>query len=79
MRVNGRISSRSCQILAVSVGDVLPSSRVPVPLSQTKVNDVNMMLFLPNSNQEIVRFDVSVDEMTRVDVFNSRQHLVSKH
>ena len=38
-------------------------------LGETKVNHVDVVLLLANSNQKVVRFDVSVEEMARVDKF----------
>ena len=37
------------------------------------------MLLLTNSNKEIIRLDVSVQEMPGMHILNSLDHLVSEH
>ena len=40
-------------------------------LGETKVNYVDVVLLFANSDQEVVWFDISVQEMTRMDKFNA--------
>ena len=40
-------------------------------LSQAKIDYVNVMLLLPNANQEVVWLDITVKEVTRMYEFNS--------
>jgi hypothetical protein len=79
MCVDARVSSCSCQVFAIFVRNVLACSRLSVSLSQTKVNDVHIVLFLTNSNQKVVRFDVSMKEMSRMYILDSLNHLISEH
>lgn len=44
---------------------------VSEPLGKTKVNHIDIVLLLANSNQEVVRLDVSVKEVATVDKLNS--------
>lgn len=44
---------------------------VSEPLGKTKVNHIDIVLLLANSNQEVVRLDVSVEEVATVDKLNS--------
>jgi hypothetical protein len=47
------------------VWDVEMSVGVPILLGKTKIDDVNLMIIIVYAHQEIGRFDVTVDEMTR--------------
>ena len=79
MRVYARVPGCSRQILAVAVGDVLPSLRVSEALGEAEVNHVDVMLLFPDSNEEIVRFDVPVQEVARVHELNPLQLPTNKH
>jgi len=79
MSVNSGISSCTCQIFAVSVWNVLASLWIPESLCKTKVYHIDKMLLLLNSNQKVVRLDITVKEMARVDKFKSLKHLISEH
>jgi hypothetical protein len=61
MRIDTSISGSSGEVLSITIGDVL-SVRVAVAFSQTEVNDEHTVfgLVVP-ANQEVVRFDISVD------------------
>lgn len=39
--------------------------------SQAKIDNVNVMLLLPNANQEVVWLDITVKEVTGMHEFNS--------
>ena len=67
MCVYGGVSRRAGQVLTITVGDVLARLRVTESLGQAEVNHVHVVLFLANANEEVVWFDVAVQEMTRVD------------
>ena len=58
---------------------MLSSLGIPKPLCKTEVNHVHVMLLLANAYQEIIWFYVPVEEVTRMNEFNSLQHLVCKH
>lgn len=51
---------------------------VPVLLGQTKVNDIDLRTTSADTHQEVVRFDISVNETSCVDVLNSTDELVSQ-
>ena len=42
---------------------MLSCFRVSEPLGQSEINDVNEMLFLTDTDQEVVWFDISVQKM----------------
>lgn len=51
---------------------------VTVFLSQTEVNDIDLVPSLANTHQEVVGLDVTVNEGFGVNVFNSRDQLVGQ-
>ena len=44
---------------------------VPEALGQTKINDVYVVLLLADTNKEVIGFDISVEEVARVNEFDS--------
>lgn len=50
---------------------MLLSARVSVFLSQTKVYDVDQIALLAQAHEEVVRFNVPVDEIFVVNIFYS--------
>jgi len=79
MGVDGCVPGSSSQVLAITVGDVLSSLGVAEALGQTEVDNVNVMLLLANSDQKVIRLDISMQEMARVNEFNSLKHLIGQH
>ena len=92
MSIDRGIPGGSSQILAISVRNMFTGLRVSEPLGQTEVDDVDVVLLLADTDEEIVRFDVSVEEVSRVHKLNSLElivsikykrksnyHLISKH
>ena len=71
MGVDGSIPSGACKVLTVSIGNMLSSLRVSESLSQTEIYDIYVMLLLPDSNKEIVRLDISMQEVSRVNKLDS--------
>jgi hypothetical protein len=60
MRVDAGIPGRAGEVLAVAVGNVFAAFGVPEAFSEAKVNNVYIVLFFANANQEIVWLNVSV-------------------
>ena len=60
MCVHCGISCSARQVFAIAVWNVFARLRIPEPLGEAKVNNVNKMLLLLNSNQEVVRLDISM-------------------
>ena len=50
---------------------MLTSLWVTEALGKTEVDNVDIVLFLSNSNQKVVWLDVSVQEVTRMNEFNA--------
>lgn len=79
MRVKTGISGRPCQFFLVLVGDVSASVRVLVAFAETEVDHVNNVLHLSAADQEVVWFDISVDETQVVHELETLQHLNKNH
>ena len=46
---------------------------------QTEINNVYVVLLLANTDKEIVRLDISMQEVSRVHKLNTLEHLVGEH
>ena len=46
--------------------------RVPVLLGETEIDDVHLVATLANTHEEVVGLDVAVNEVTGVDVLDTR-------
>ena len=53
--------------------------RVSVPLCQTEVDDIYVVLAFSDADQEVVWFDVAVQEQPGVDVLDALDQLVCQH
>ena len=69
----------SSEVFVFSVGDMLPCSVVPVLLGQSEVDHEQLVAVAPNPHQEIVWFDVPMDEVLVVHVLDPPDHLVGQH
>lgn len=69
MCIDAHIPSGSGQTLVFPVRDVFLGLRIDVFLCQAKVYDVNGVLPFGarSSHQEVLRFNVSIDQTSRVD------------
>ena len=76
MRIDGGIARSACQILAITVRDMLTSLWVAEPLRQSEVNHVYVVLLLADANEEIVGLDITMEEVPRVDKLDSLEHLI---
>ena len=52
---------------------------VTVALRQAEIDDVNVVLFLSNADEEVIWLYVSVQEVTGVHELDALEHLVSQH
>ncbi len=78
MGVDGGVTSGTGQVLVLSVRDVQVGLGVSVFLGQTEVNHVDLVASLADTHEEVVRLDISVDEVSRVNVFDSRNELIGE-
>ena len=73
------ITSCASKILAVLVGDVFTFT-ILVALRQAEVNDIDVVASsISTTNQEVIRFDVSVDDALLVDLLNTAYQLHCDH
>lgn len=79
MCIDGHISSSASQALMLPVWNVFFGLGVDVFFGQAKVNDVDdVFLLVPlPSDEKVLRFDISIDEVFRVHILHSR-NLVRK-
>ena len=62
------VPGSSCQVLVLPVGNVLAGPVVSVLLSQSKVDQEEFVAVTPNTHQEVVWLDVTMNEILVVDV-----------
>lgn len=78
MGIDTRVSSSTRQILVLTVGDVEMSLGVTVLLGESEIDDIDLVTPLPNAHEEVVRFDITVDERLGVNVLDPGDELVSQ-
>ncbi len=76
MSIDASITSRSRQILVLTVRNVEVRFWVTVFLGETKIDDIDLISTLPDAHQEIIRLDVTVNEGLCVNVFNPGDKLI---
>ena len=62
MSIDGRVTSSTSKVLVLSVWDMKVRFGITVLLCQAEVNNVDLVSTLPDSHQEVVGLDVSVNE-----------------
>ena len=78
MGVDGGIASSTCEILVLSIGDVEVRLGIAVLLSQTEVNNVDLIASLSDAHEKVVGLDIAVNEGLGMDVFDAGDELVSQ-
>lgn len=79
MSVNRSVAGSAGQGFAISIRDMAAIFWVTEALCQSKIYHINSVFFFPQSDQKIVRFDISVEKMPVVYEFNSLEHLIHEH
>jgi hypothetical protein len=51
---------------------------VSVLLGETEINHIDLIASFPNTHEEVVWLDISVDKVSRVNVFDSGNELVGE-
>lgn len=76
MSADAGVARGAGQALVLAIIDVLVRLHVAVLLRETKVDDEDLIRLAPRrANEEIVRLDVPVDKVLRVDILQSADHL----
>lgn len=78
MSVDTGITSRTGQVLVLTIGDVEMGLGVTVFLGQTEIDDIDLIASLANTHQEVVGFDVTMDEGLGMDVFDPGNELIGQ-
>lgn len=71
MRVDRSVTSCSSQVLVLAVWDVQVGLGIAILLGKTEIDDVDLIATLSNTHEEVVGFDVTMDEVARVDVLDT--------
>jgi uncharacterized protein YuzE len=79
MGVNGGVSRGSSQIFMLTIPNMLMGSRITIFFGESKINDINEIFTLAKANQEIIWFDIAMNEIFGVDIFQASNQLISKH
>lgn len=72
MGVDRGVTSRTSQVLVLPVRNMEMSLWVTELLRETEIDDVDLIATLADTHKEVVWFDIPMDEVARVDVFNAR-------
>jgi hypothetical protein len=78
MGVNRGITSSSGQVLVLPIRDVEVGLGITVLLSQTEINNIDLVAALADTHEEVVRLDITVDERLGVNVLDARDELISE-
>lgn len=71
MCVDGCIARSACEVLVLTIGNMLVCSCITIFLCQTEVNYVDQVALLSQAHQKVIRLHVSVNEVLGVDVLNA--------
>jgi len=72
MSVDRSVTSGTSQVLVLTVRNVKVSLWVSVLLRQTEIDHVDLVPTLADTHEEVVGFDIAMDEVSGVNVFDSR-------
>jgi len=76
--VDGGITSGSGQVLVLPIRDVEVGLGVTVFLGQTEIDDIDLVAALADAHEEVIRFDITVDEGLGVDVLDAGDELIGQ-
>jgi hypothetical protein len=67
--IGGGVARSSGEILVLSVRDVKVGLGVTELLGETEIDGIDLISTLSNAHEEVVRFDIAINEVSRVDIF----------
>ena len=76
--VDAGVSGSPGQVLVLPVGNVLPGPVIAILLGQSEVDEEELVAVAADAHQEVVWFDVAVDEVLVVHVLDATDHLKTK-
>ena len=71
MSVYTGVTGGTSKVLAISIGNMLARLGVTESFCKTEIDYIYIVLFLANTNQEVVWLDVSMKEVSAVDKLDS--------
>ena len=74
MSVDGGVSRCSSEVLVFSVRNMLVSLGITVSFCKSEINNVDLISFLSKSHQEVVGFDVTMNDSAVVRVSHGAAH-----
>lgn len=74
--IDGGVTGGTSQVLVLSVGNVEVRLGVAVLLSQTEIDDIDLVATLADAHQEVVGLDITVDKGFGVNVLDARDELI---
>jgi hypothetical protein len=78
MGVDASIPGGTGQVFVLTVRNMEVSLGVTVLLSQTKIDDIDLVATLSDAHKEVIRLDVAMDEGLGVDIFDPGDELIGK-
>ena len=78
MSVDRSVTSSTCEVLSLSVGNMFSVS-LDVSLCKSEVDQKDLVTGLVETDAEVIRLNVSVDEVSVVNILNTSDHLVDQH
>jgi len=79
VRVDTSITRSACQILVLTVRDVLLRLRVTVLLGEPEVDGMDLVRLFAQPDQKVVRLDIAMDEVLGVHILYAIDHLICQH
>ena len=76
MGIDAGVSGCPCEVLVFTVGNMLMSPRIAVPLRKPEVDNVNDIRSFRKAYEKVIRLDVSVDKVFVVDILDPSDQLV---
>ena len=70
--VDGGVAGSSSEILVLSVRDMKMGLGVTELLGETEIDDIDLIASLSDAHEEVVGFDIAMNEISRVDIFDTR-------
>ena len=69
--IDAGITSSTSKVLVFAVRDVKVRLRVTVFLGQSEVDDIDLVATLPDTHQEVVGLDVTMDKGLGMNIFDA--------
>lgn len=79
MSVDGAEPRSAGELFGLLIWDVECRARISVLLNETVVDEIDDVRSLAESDEEVRRLEISVDEILRVEILDSLDHLIRDH